>query len=261
MVLNFDQHNRIHSSNVVSYLLEKSRVTKRESKERNYHIFYQILRGLDAEQLQQWQVSSDLREHRYTMQGDGKEPQDLDDAAQFAATRAAFSSMGFSEGETLGILRVVCAILLVGNVAFDSTNEGEGSCVRDVGAVEGASSLLGLQTERLSHALCTRSIESRKTTIAILLSAQKAAESRDSLSRQLYDTVFLSVISRINQHSTVNEAVDRDSFDRCIGLLDIFGFEIFVENSFEQVCLCVCICVGVGVCVCLCVYVFVSVCV
>lgn len=235
MVLNFDNKNVIHSSNVVSYLLEKSRVTKRDSKERNYHIFYQVLRGCDRDTLDRWKMTAEARSYLYLQQDDGKEPVNLDDAAQYQETEAAFTEMGFSAAETMSILKVVCSILLLGNVQFNSINDGEGSEVANPGTVDAVSELLGVNPQILSYSLSNRSIESRKSMIAIVLNAQKAAESRDSLARQLYDKVFLSIVTQINLKSRINEG--GEDFDRCIGLLDIFGFEIFVENSFEQVCI------------------------
>lgn len=235
MVLNFDKNNTIHSSNVVSYLLEKSRVTKRDSKERNYHIFYQVLRGCDRALLDQWRISPEARNYLYLQQDDGKEPVNLDDAAQYQETEAAFTEMGFSSEETHGILKVVCSILLLGNVCFNPINDGEGSEVANPNVVDAVAELLGVTPSILCYSLTNRSIESRKSMIAIVLNPQKAAESRDSLARQLYDKVFLSIITQINLKSRINE--DGEDFDRCIGLLDIFGFEIFVENSFEQVCI------------------------
>lgn len=235
MVLNFDKKNTIHSSNVVSYLLEKSRVTKRDSKERNYHIFYQVLRGCDRTILENWKMVPEARSYLYLQQDDGKEPVNLDDAAQYQETEDAFSKMGFSTAETMSILKVVCSILLLGNVQFNSTNDGEGSEVANPATVDAVSELLGVNPSILSYSLSNRSIESRKSMIAIVLNAQRAAESRDSLARQLYDKVFLSIVTQINLKSRINEG--GEDFDRCIGLLDIFGFEIFVENSFEQVCI------------------------
>jgi myosin heavy subunit len=235
MVLNFDNKNSIHSSNVVSYLLEKSRVTKRDTKERNYHIFYQILRGCDRDLLGAWKVSPEARNFLYLQQDDGKEPVNLDDAAQFQETESAFAEMGFSVAETRTIFKVVCAILLLGNVCFNPINDGEGSEVANTSVVDAVAELLSVNPAILVYALTNRSIESRKSMIAIVLNPQKATESRDSLARQLYDKVFLSIITQINLKSRINEG--GEDFDRCIGLLDIFGFEIFVENSFEQVCI------------------------
>lgn len=106
--------------------------------------------------------------------------------------------------------------------------------------------MLGVSSDSLSHSLTNRSIESkegtRKTTIAILLNVQKACDNRDSLARQMYDKLFYEIISIINSKSKVLDTSSSSSHhhnhqNKTIGLLDIFGFEIFTENSFEQLCI------------------------
>lgn len=113
--------------------------------------------------------------------------------------------------------------------------------------------MLGVSSDSLSHSLTNRSIESkegtRKTTIAISLNVQKACDNRDSLARQMYDKLFYEIINIINSKSKVLDTSSSSSHQynsnnhhhhhqsKTIGLLDIFGFEIFLENSFEQLCI------------------------
>ena len=103
--------------------------------------------------------------------------------------------------------------------------------------------MLGVSTDSLSHSLTNRSIESkegtRKNTIAISLNVQKACDNRDSLARQMYDKLFYEIISIINSKSKVLDTSSHHHYhqSKTIGLLDIFGFEIFTENSFEQLCI------------------------
>jgi myosin-1 len=107
--------------------------------------------------------------------------------------------------------------------------------------------MLGVSSDSLSHSLTNRSIESkegaRKNTIAISLNVQKACDNRDSLARQMYDKLFYEIISIINSKSKVLDSSSSSSSQhhnhqsKTIGLLDIFGFEIFTENSFEQLCI------------------------
>ena len=101
--------------------------------------------------------------------------------------------------------------------------------------------MLGVTSDALSHSLTNRSIESkeaaRKNTIAISLNVQKACDNRDSLARQLYDKLFCEIISIINTKSKLDAIQSHSQQSKTIGLLDIFGFEIFTENSFEQLCI------------------------
>ncbi|RYH31297.1 hypothetical protein EON65_02935 [archaeon] len=240
MILNFDRNNVIHSSNIISYLLEKSRVTQRDTKERSYHVFYQILRGIGREQLISWHIDPSTRAHRYLSQGTNEAP-DLNDSKLYKETYQAFLKMGFSNDDILHLFKIVMAVLLLGDVVFNPTKDGEGSSVGNHDVVEQIAKKLGVSQEILTYALCNRSIESgkaaKKSVVAVQLSVQKAQETRDSLARHIYDKVFLDIIATINQKSKDNTATDMSLADRGIGLLDIFGFEIFVENSFEQLCI------------------------
>lgn len=243
MVLNFDRHNVIHSSNIVSYLLEKSRVTQRDSKERNYHIFYQIIRGMKKDVLDNWGIASDTRIYKYLVNDGDREAVDLNDSKNYKETFAAFLQVGFSEVEVMNIFKIVTAILQIGNLTFNSLREGEASEIKNKELLEIIAKKLQVDPTILAHSLCNRCIESgknRKSLIAIQLNPQKAMETRDSLARTIYDKLFTEIIASINVKNRDNDYDTGSvaaSSDRCIGLLDIFGFEIFGENSFEQLCI------------------------
>lgn len=240
MVLNFDSQNVIHSSNIVSYLLEKSRVTQRDSfYERNFHIFYQLIRGLPAEQLKHWHISSDTRSYRYLDTGTEREAIDLSDAKTFKNTLNSFVRMGFSDEETTHLFKLVLAILQIGNIEFTPTRDEEASEVKNIELVNDIAYKFSVSPAILAYSLCNRSIDSGKTKknlINIQLNVQKATETRDSLARAIYEKLFMDIIATINSKSRDSNFREGLS-DRCIGLLDIFGFEIFVENSFEQLCI------------------------
>lgn len=242
MILNFDSQNIIHSANIISYLLEKSRVTQRDNKERNYHIFYQVIRGIGRDQLIAWHIDPSTRAHKYLSQGDREAP-DLNDAKVYKETFQAFLKMGFANDEIIHLFKIVMAILQLGDIVFQSTRDGEGSQISNIDIVEQVAKKLSVSQDILTYALCNRSIESgkggRKSVVAVQLNQQKAQETRDSLARFIYDKVFLDIISTINAKSKDNSAGKDLSAgaDRGIGLLDIFGFEIFIENSFEQLCI------------------------
>lgn len=241
MILNFDNNNVIHSANIISYLLEKSRVTQRDNKERNYHIFYQILRGVGRDQLIGWHIDPSTRAHKYLSQGDREAP-DFNDAKVYKETFAAFLKMGFSSDDIVHLFKIIMAVLQIGDITFTPTRDGEGSQIASPDTVEQIARKLGVSVDILSYALCNRSIESgkggKKSVVAVQLNVQKAQETRDSLARFLYDKVFLDIITSINMKSKDSLAAsDSIQADRGIGLLDIFGFEIFIENSFEQLCI------------------------
>jgi hypothetical protein len=170
---------------------------------------------------------------------DTTDPKDLKDAENFFAMMSAFKLMGFAEQEPESLLQIVASVLHLGNISFDPLEQGEASEVSKspecLVANQWASDLLGVDAERLSSILCVRTLTTgtmaRKSVISVRLSPQKAADTRDSLARTLYDRVFSEIIDRINIYSKSGNS------NRCIGLLDIFGFEIFQNNSFEQFCI------------------------
>jgi myosin heavy subunit len=242
MVLNFDRHNVIQSSHIVSYLLEKSRVTQRDAKERNYHIFYQLLQGLTDERLDEYELSRFSLDYRLLVadQENGENAIDLNDAANFKHTHAAFLTMGFTEEEIYEIYSLVIGILELGNILFRESRDGESAEIVNMDPVDRAAKKLGVDSDVLLFSLTNRSIESgpkhKKTITNIPLKYKKAIEARDSLAKNIYEKLFLEIIQGINSKSVGKHGSDL-TIDRRVGLLDIFGFEIFTENSFEQLCI------------------------
>ena len=180
MVLSFDSNNTITSSSIISYLLEKSRVTQRDPQERNYHIFYQILSGLDASTLKEWKMSKNIKNYRYLTT---EKVLNLNDEKLFAVTKEAFLKMGFSLDNTYTIFKIVCAVLLLGNIKFIETNNGESSAVENVEVVEDVAEMLNVSPQSLQYSICNYSLDSgkRKSTISVPLNVTKAMDSRDSL--------------------------------------------------------------------------------
>jgi myosin-5 len=178
--------------------------------------------------------------YNYLRQGEStEEAKDFDDLRNYNEMMEAFSLMGFTGEESEGLLKVVAAVLHLGNVTFDSVDQGEASVVSDspsaAEAIQFASALLGVPPASLADVLVARTITTftgaRKETTSVRLTPQKAVDTRDSLAKTLFDKVFLEIIVRINFYSKSGPS------SKCIGLLDIFGFEIFKHNSFEQLCI------------------------
>jgi myosin heavy subunit len=221
-------------------------VTQRDSKERNYHVFYQLLRGNDAQLLRDIQIlSPHSTDYRYLCWGH-EEAKDLKDLENFNEMMQAFHEMGFTSNMILDIFSVISAILHMGNLDFTEIDLGEACLInRDdpesLKSFEIMSSLLGIDQAILSMSLITRTFQSggmRKSITTVKLNKQKSLETRDSLARNLYDKIFLYIINQINENNSYSKSEGRNSQSpRLIGLLDIFGFEIFQNNSFEQLCI------------------------
>lgn len=223
---------------------QKSRVTQRDPKERNYHIFYQLLRSGSTDMLQEIQL--DARPHttdyKYLCMGAPKEAKDLKDAENFQEMFDAFLDMGFGAEEVLEIFRVVGSVLTLGNVSFKEIDQGEASVVNEEDpesnrCFTSIANSLGVDKTMLGMALCTRTFQSgglRKSVTTVRLNPQKAIETKDSLARNLYDKLFKDIIVQINENA---KTANMETSNKLIGLLDIFGFEIFEHNSFEQLCI------------------------
>jgi myosin VI len=234
----------ICGSFIETYLLEKSRVVFQERGERNYHIFYELLRGLDDETRQQWLVE-DIEVFTYLNshpEDDRKEVdpyrvEGVDDAVRFQELRAAMSRLTIEDAEQMEMFAVVAAVLHLGNVQFDYVNDTDDDCkVKEdsKGYVEMAARLLQLTTEALEGRLTTRTIKVGMQNITKPLSPEDAEANRDGMAKSLYHGVFKYVVKRIN-----NVLYQNDSQETLwIGILDVFGFESSAyNNSFEQFCI------------------------
>lgn len=160
------------------------------------------------------------------------------DEENYAEMMEAFDLMGFPVEESEGLLRIVAAVLHLGNITFDPIDDGEASAVSgSADALHGlthSARLLGVPNfNDLGKVLCVRTITTgpKKSITEVRLTPQKALDTRDSLAKTLFDRVFKEIIVRINAYSKSGPS------SKCIGLLDIFGFEIFKNNSFEQLCI------------------------
>jgi myosin-7 len=239
MELNF-KDNVLCGSTIISYLLEKSRVTQRDSNERNYHIFYQVLRGSSTSQLSCYNLTKLTSDYNYLRRNNSEEAPNLNDEKEFLAVNNAFKNMGFCNEDIDIVLKVVAAVLHLGNIEFISMENGEASSISSTCTSSNYfAALMCIDLNPLKDLLCHRTVVTggaRKSITKANLKPQAARDVRDSLARSLYGNIFLSIIEKINENNKVvdgNEMHSENSMKK-IGLLDIFGFEIFIENSFEQ---------------------------
>ena len=186
-------------------------------------------------------------DYRFLCYG-AEEAKDFKDRENYEEMIEAFQEMGFSRETVIKIFGIISAILHSGNVDFTEIDEGE-ACVVNTTAPDSIysfqvmSKLLGIDQSLLSMALTTRTFQSggmRKSITTVKLNKQKTYETRDSLARNLYDNIFSFIIKQINENSQQSLSSSSSSSSRkhrLIGLLDIFGFEIFEHNSFEQLCI------------------------
>ncbi|KFQ62256.1 Unconventional myosin-Vb, partial [Pelecanus crispus] len=221
----------VTGATIKTYLLEKSRVTFQAKVERNYHIFYQLCASAALPELQGLGLRGAEAFH-YTCQGQCTAAQRTDDAADLESTRHAFSVLGVPEADQLELFSILAAILHLGNIAVRGRDRRSVPLQPADEALGLFCALLGIEASQVMRWLCHRKLVTAGETYLKPLSRQQALNSRDALAKHMYGQVFRWMVSRVNRALRSLE-----SHRTSIGILDIYGFEMFDLNSFEQFCI------------------------
>ncbi|CAL5380751.1 unnamed protein product [Camellia sinensis] len=231
--IQFDKHGKISGAAVRTYLLERSRVCQVSDPERNYHCFY-MLCAAPPEDVKKFKLG-DPKTYHYLNQTNCYEVANVDDAREYLETRNAMDIVGISQDEQDAIFRVVAAILHLGNIDFIKGNETDSSKLKDEKAryhLQTAAELLMCDEKALEDSLCKRVIVTPDGNITKPLDPASAVTSRDALAKTIYSRLFDWIVDKIN--NSIGQDPDAKSI---IGVLDIYGFESFKINSFEQLCI------------------------
>mmetsp|Transcript_27066 Transcript_27066/g.41513 ORF Transcript_27066/g.41513 Transcript_27066/m.41513 type:complete len:1447 (+) Transcript_27066:288-4628(+) len=243
MELGFNRRGQLLGAKVQTYLLEKVRLGFHASGERNYHIFYQLLRGATDEQKKKYEFHDGVTQglelanyFHYTGQGGAPRPRRHSDESTFKETLESMDSMGWSAEKKDMVLALVAGLLHLGQISFTSAEQNgvEVATITEPKIVEDAARLLGVNLEKLQIALTERVMITRGDEIKIQLTPDKAMDARDALAKTIYGALFLWVVEQVN--SCIGWEND-DEVRSSVGVLDIFGFECFAVNSFEQLCI------------------------
>ncbi|KAM1052126.1 hypothetical protein ACFX19_034171 [Malus domestica] len=231
--IQFDKQGRISGAAIRTYLLERSRVCQISDPERNYHCFY-LLCAAPQEEIDKYKLANP-KSFRYLNQSRCYELVGVSDAHEYLATRRAMDIVGISAKEQEAIFRVVAAILHVGNIEFTKGSEVDSSVPKDDKAkfhLKMTAELLMCDPDALEDALCKRVMITPEEVIKRSLDPQSAAISRDGLAKTIYSRLFDWLVDKINV------SIGQDASSKSlIGVLDIYGFESFKTNSFEQFCI------------------------
>ncbi|KAK6232958.1 hypothetical protein SCA6_003031 [Theobroma cacao] len=231
--IQFDKHGRISGAAIRTYLLERSRVCQISDPERNYHCFY-LLCAAPQEEIERYKLGNPKTFH-YLNQSRCYELVGVSDAHDYLATRRAMDIVGISEKEQEAIFRVVASILHLGNIDFAKGKEVDSSVPKNEQAkfhLKTTAELLMCDAKALEDALCKRVMITPEEVIKRSLDPQSAAVSRDGLAKTIYSRLFDWLVNKINK--SIGQDPNSKSL---IGVLDIYGFESFKANSFEQFCI------------------------
>lgn len=210
------------------YLLEKSRVTSRSDQERSFHIFYELLRGAPAELRRDLLLDRKVEDYGY-LASSSSIVDSMDDAEEWMALEHAFNVVGFSPLEQHNILRIIAAILHIGNVNITG---GDRALIPDTTELAKAAHLLGLPLKEFQSALLTPRVKAGREWVTQARSRAQVLDEMAAVCKTLYEKLFGALVDRINR------ALERPTIKSTfIGVLDIAGFEIFQRNSFEQLCI------------------------
>jgi myosin heavy subunit len=236
ITINFDRNGSIIGGGIINYLLEKSRIVTQTQGERNYHIFYQLLTAseTDAKLTAQLKLQApDL--FIYTSQSGVNHVEGISDDKDFDEMRNSLSILRFTDDMQNDVFRIVAGVLHFGNVKFrvkKNDNAEDGSEVANPEVLAHAASLWGVDAVELEKFLTFRSMGG-KELILVAYSQNQAQDARDAMCKQVYADLFQFLVDKINIELSTGSQ-QRHSF---IGVLDIFGFEHFEVNSFEQLCI------------------------
>nr|XP_034374213.1 unconventional myosin-VIIa isoform X2 [Arvicanthis niloticus] len=236
--IHFNKRGAIEGAKIEQYLLEKSRVCRQAPDERNYHVFYCMLEGMNEEEKKKLGLGQ-AADYNYLAMGNCITCEGRVDSQEYANIRSAMKVLMFTDTENWEISKLLAAILHMGNLQYEArTFENLDACeVLFSPSLATAASLLEVNPPDLMSCLTSRTLITRGETVSTPLSREQALDVRDAFVKGIYGRLFVWIVEKINAAIYKPPSLEVKNSRRSIGLLDIFGFENFTVNSFEQLCI------------------------
>ena len=247
--IKFHYSGYILGASIDTYLLEKVRLVRQAEGERNYHIFYELLMGLtDSKKRQQLGLHGyEVQDFKITcMSGTFNRRDGVCDVDTYKELLQAFDTVGFSSEDQIQLFQVITGLLHMSNMTFhECAGTSDSSTLNTKNpSLAHVLNLFGVQVQSLTEALCTCTLIVRGETMIKNLTVDKAEKAKEGLMKATYGALFEYIVQRVNQSTTnagnnhAREDQTRGSHEYAhIKILDIFGFESFQVNSFEQLCI------------------------
>ncbi|KAK7280632.1 hypothetical protein RJT34_25697 [Clitoria ternatea] len=230
--IHFSETGKISGANIQTFLLEKSRVVQCNEGERSYHIFYQLCAGAPSSLREKLNLQG-VEDYKYLRQSNCYSIAGVNDAEEFRIVMEALDVVHISKEDQENVFAMLAAVLWLGNISFTVVdNENHVQAVEDEGLFTVAK-LIGCEIEDLKLTLSTRKMKVGNDNIVQKLTLSQAIDARDALAKSIYACLFDWLVEQINKSLSVGKR----RTGRSISILDIYGFESFNRNSFEQFCI------------------------
>ncbi|XP_031979211.1 unconventional myosin-IXa isoform X9 [Corvus moneduloides] len=234
--VNYQETGTVRGAYVEKYLLEKSRLVYQEHNERNYHVFYYLLAGASEEERSAFHLKQPEEYHYLNQDCFSVEGEDL--KHDFERLQLAMEMVGFLPKTRRQIFSLLSAILHLGNIRYKKKTYRDDSidiCNPEILPV--VSELLEVKEEMLFEALVTRKTVTVGEKLILPYKLAEAVTVRNSMAKSLYSALFDWIVFRINHALLNSKDMEESTKTLSIGVLDIFGFEDYENNSFEQFCI------------------------